>query len=106
MGKYILIIKFIFNIYRNKEKTKISDDAPEWFDVFPSWKVKQYNDYIAKNQTTLNVLSKQQNWITVSSKTKDRRHPLEKIIQTKKETTSKIMPEWMESKYKDNKKRR
>ena len=44
-------------------------------------------------------MSKQQNWITVSSKTKDRRHPLEKIIQTKKETTSKIMPEWMESKY-------
>ena len=46
MGKYILKIIFIFNIYRNKEKTKISDDAPEWFDVFPSWKVKQYNDYI------------------------------------------------------------
>ena len=55
MGKYILKIIFIFNIYRNKEKTKISDDAPEWFDVFPSWKVKQYNDYIAKNQTILNV---------------------------------------------------
>ena len=29
-------------------------------------------------------MSKQQNWITVSSKTKDRRHPFEKIIQTKK----------------------
>ena len=94
----------MFLINRSKEKTKISDDAPEWFNVFPSWKVKQYNDYIAKNETTLNVLSKQQNWITVNSKTKDRRHPLEKIIQTEKETTSKIMPEWMESKYKDNKK--
>jgi len=58
------------------------------------------NDYIAKNETTLNILSKHQNWITVNSKTKDRRHPLEKNIQTEKETTSKIMPEWMESKYK------
>ena len=69
--------------------------------MFPEWKKKQYNDYISKNQTSLNILSKQQNWITVNSKTKDRRHPLEKNIQTEKEITSKIMPEWMESKYND-----
>ena len=49
----------------------------------------------------MSILSKQKYWITVDSKTKDRRHPLEKNIQTEKETTSKIMPEWMESKYND-----
>ena len=94
---------FIYKIinYRSKEKTKISEEAPEWFDVFPKWKKKQYDDFISKNETTLNILSKHQNWITVNSKTKDRCHPLEKNIQTEKETTSRIMPEWMESKYND-----
>ena len=99
MNKFIFYI--FYNKYRSKEKTKISDDAPAWFDVFPKWKKKQYNDYISKNETSLNILSKQQNWITVNSKTKDRRYPLERNIQTEKETTSKIMPEWMESKYND-----
>ena len=42
--------------------------------------------------------------MTVNSKTKDRRHPLEKIIQTQKETTSKIIPEWMELRHKQSKK--
>ena len=93
----IRIIFIYFIIYINKEKTKISDDSPQWFDVLP--KKKQYNEYISKNETTLNILSKQQNWITVNSKTKDRRYLLEKNIQTEKETTSKIMSDWMESKY-------
>ena len=98
-SRKVRIIFIYFIIYRNKEKTKISDDAPQWFDVLPEWKKKQYYEYISKNETTLNILSKQQNWITFNSKTKDRRYPLEKNIQTEKETTSKIMPEWMESKY-------
>ena len=80
-----------------------SNDAPDWFNIIPTWKIDQYNDYVGQNETTLNVLSKHQNWMTVDSKSKDRRHPLEKMIHTNKETTSKIMPRWMESKYKDSK---
>ena len=80
-----------------------SNDAPDWFNIIPNWKIDQYNDYLGQNETTLNILSKHQNWMTVDSKSKDRRHPLEKMIHTNKETTSKIMPRWMESKYKDSK---
>ena len=48
------------------DSRKISKNAPEWFNVFPDWKIKQYKDYIAKNEDTINVLSKHQNWITTS----------------------------------------
>ena len=44
----------------------------------PDWKIKQYRDYIGKNEDTINILSKHQNWITTSPLTNDRRHPFEK----------------------------
>lgn len=49
----------------------------------------------------MHILSRQRDWITVNSKTKDRKHPLEKMVHTNKETTSKIMPKFMEVKYKE-----
>ena len=51
----------------------------------PDWKIKQYRDYIGKNEDTINILSKHQNWITTSPLTNDRRHPFEKQKKGKKE---------------------
>lgn len=93
-----VIRKLIINItiFREQGKTKISKDAPDWFNVCPDWKVKQFDDYLVKNEDTISVFSRYQNWITVTPKHKDRRHPLEKAKATKKEQTSRIMPKWME----------
>lgn len=66
----------------------------------PDWKIKQYRDYIGKNEDTINILSKHQNWITTSPLTNDRRHPFEKQ-KTSNIGTSKIMPKWMELKFKN-----
>ena len=79
----------------------MSKNAPEWFNVFPDWKIKQYKDYIAKNEDTVNILSKHQSWITTSPKTYDRKYPLEKKRALNMEETSKIMPKWMEIKHKN-----
>ena len=79
-----------------QNKTKISKDAPEWFNVVPEWKVKQFNDYIKKNEDTISIFSRYQNWITVDPKNMDRRHPLEKSKVNQMIQTSKIMPKWME----------
>ncbi len=68
----------------------------------PDWKIKQYRDYIGKNEDTINILSKHQNWITTSPLTNDRRHPFEKQ-KTSNIGTSKIMPKWMELKFKNMK---
>ena len=66
----------------------------------PDWKIKQYRDYIGKNEDTINILSKHQNWITTSPLTNDRRHPFEKQ-KVSNTGTSKIMPKWMEMKFKN-----
>lgn len=68
----------------------------------PDWKIKQYKDYIAKNEDTIRVLSKHQNWITTSPLTNDRKHPFEKQMASNVET-SKIMPKWMELKFRNTK---
>ena len=60
------------------DNQKNSNNAPDWFHVMPEWKIKQFKDYIAKNEDTINILSKHQNWITTSPLTNDRRHPFEK----------------------------
>ena len=52
-----------------------------------------------ENEDTINVLSKHQNWITTSPLTNDRRHPFEKQ-KVSNTGTSKIMPKWMEMKFK------
>lgn len=69
----------------------------------PEWKVQQFNDFLAKNEDTLNIISRHQGWITVNSKTKDRKRPLEKMKAANMEVTSKIMPKWMEIKHKNTK---
>ena len=68
----------------------------------PDWKIKQYKEYMAKNEDTINILSKHQSWITTSPLTNDRKHPFEKQKISNSET-SKIMPKWMEPKYKNMK---
>ena len=86
-------------------QTKISTDAPDWFKVNPNWKIEQFKKYLENNEDTLNILSKHQNWITVSPKTMDRNHPLEKMKAENMEVTSKIMPKWMEIVHKNVKKK-
>ena len=85
------------------DNQKNSNNAPDWFHVMPEWKIKQFKDYIAKNEDTINILSKHQNWITTSPLTNDRRHPFEKQ-KASNIGTSKIMPKWMEIKFKNTKK--
>ena len=95
--------KFIYfnNIlkYRNY-LTKTSKDAPDWFNVVPSWKAEQFKKYLENNEDTINIISKHQNWITISPRSMDRKHPLEKMKAENMEVTSKIMPKWMEIKHK------
>ena len=82
-------------------QTKISKDAPNWFQKVPPWKIKQINEYLEKNEDTIHILSKHQNWITVTPKHRDRTRPLEKMKAINLEATSKIMPKWMEIKQKE-----
>jgi hypothetical protein len=95
--------KFIYFInilkYRNY-LTKTSKDAPDWFNVVPSWKAEQFKKYLENNEDTINIISKHQNWITISPRSMDRKHPLEKMKAENMEVTSKIMPKWMEIKHK------
>ena len=67
--------------------------------------MEQFKKYLENNEDTINIFSKHQNWITVSPKTMDRNHPLEKSKAENMEVTSKIMPKWMEIKHKNIKKR-
>lgn len=83
---------------RVQNKTKISKEAPEWFHVVPEWKAKKFDEELIKKEDTISVFSRYQNWITVTPRSKDRRHPLEKIKPTKKEDASRTMPKWMELK--------
>ena len=95
-------VKF-FDNKKNKTCHKVSKDAPEWFNIIPEWKVEQFNNYLANNEDTINIISKHQSWITVSPRTKDRKRPLEKMKAENMEVTSKIMPKWMEIIHKNEK---
>jgi hypothetical protein len=81
-------------------KTKISKEAPEWFQVITEQKIKDFDDDLIKNEDTIRVLSKFQSWITVTPRSKNRKRPLEKQKVGKMDETSKIMPKWMQNKYK------
>ena len=64
----------------------------------PNWKSKLYNDEIIKKNDTITIFSKNQNWLTVTPKKKDRRKALEKKRILGKDVTSRLMPRWMEIK--------
>ena len=95
---------FYVYYYSRIDNKKVSKNAPEWFNILPDWKIEQYKEYLAKNEDTINILSKHQNWITTSPRTYDRKHPLEKKKALNMEESSKIMPKWMEIKHKINQK--
>lgn len=84
-------------------RTKVSKEAPEWFQVVTDEKNKKYDEIIAKNEETLNVLSRYNRWITITPKSKNRRMPLEKMKIEKIDETSRIMPNWMQIKAKKDK---
>ena len=56
-----------------------------------------------KKEDTITVFSKNQNWLTVTPKEQNRRKALEKIKNLNNDITSKLMPKWMEIKYKKDK---
>ena len=99
-NQQFLQVRNWWKIDNNPFPTKISKEAPKWFQSVPEWKIKQFNDYLEKNEDTIHILSKHQNWITVTPKHKDRTKPLEKMKAINLEATSKIMPKWMEIKPK------
>ena len=39
------------------DNQKNSSNAPDWFHVMPEWKIKQFKDYIAKNEDTINIFN-------------------------------------------------
>ena len=87
------------NIY-NKTKifskiTENSEQAPEWFNINPDWKKNQLNNFYEKNEDVLNIFSRQQKWITVSTKTKSRKYPLEKVNSTLEKNHNFLVPKWM-----------
>jgi len=87
----------------NQTRTKVSKDAPDWFQVVTEEKNKKFADIIANNEETLNILSRYQRWITITPKSKNRRYPLEKMKIEKFDETSRIMPNWMQIKAKKDK---
>ena len=96
--KNIIRHKNWWKIDENPSKTKISQGSPKWFNIVPNWKAKLLNDEIIKKQDTITVFSKNQNWLTVTPKKKDRRNALEKKRILDMDVTSRLMPRWMEIK--------
>ena len=80
------------------QRTIISNDAPEWFNVINDEKLARLNNKL-KNEETMTIFSRFQKWITVTPKHKNRKRPLEKEKITSMEKTSKIMPNWMQPNY-------
>ena len=89
--------------YRNPNKTKISAGSPKWFHIIPDWKAKLFKEELEKKEDLITVFSKNQNWLTVTPRKQDRRKALEKNKILNMEVTSKLMPKWMDLKYKKDK---
>ena len=75
-----------------------SQDAPDYLKVYDKKGVDEINNYYAKNNQNLSVLSRFNNWITVTPKKRNRRFNLEKEKQDLHEV-SKIAPDWMIKKH-------
>lgn len=78
-------------------RTKISDGAPEWFNVVDKGKIDRYNEAMKKEDTMM-IFSRYQKWITVTPRGKNRKYPLEKLKVLDMDKTSRIMPNWMQIK--------
>lgn len=80
-------------------QTKISLDAPQWFKFANEKSTQALNELLIKNEDTISIFSKHQQWITLTPRSKNRRKPLEKVKVIKMDETSKIMPKWMQNKH-------
>ncbi len=70
---------------------------PNWLKVCDLKKLDEINDQYIQNKESLHILSKFNNWITVTPNKKDRKRPLENIRITNLQN-SKIIPNWMQAK--------
>jgi len=71
-----------------------SKESPQWFNALTEESKKNLDEKL-KNDGTVFVLSKFQNWITVTPELRNRNQPLEKA-RVKLDHESKIMPQWMQ----------
>lgn len=74
-----------------------SQEAPDYLKVYDKKGVDEINNYYIKNNQKLSLLSKFNNWITVTPKKRSRRFNLEKEKNELREE-SKIAPDWMVTK--------
>lgn len=79
----------------NMDRTKMSADVPEWFNVVTADKLERKKEAL-QQEGTITIFSRNQNWITVDANNPNRKHPLEKEKKNKMETSSVIMPRWMQ----------
>jgi hypothetical protein len=89
------------NINRKRKLGTNSKESPDWFHIAPEWKESQFREHLAKNEDSIKILSKHQGWISISSKTNNRKSPLEKFTFDKEKHRN-IMPNWMNLKYYKN----
>ena len=56
-----------------------------------------------ENEESIRVFSRFNNWITVSPKTKSRKHAFEKNVTTNMQNRDKVIPKWMQQHIDKNK---
>ena len=74
----------------------MSKDAPQWFHITNEAQLKKVNDIVTQKEESIRVFSRFNNWITVSPKSKSRKHAFEKNISTNKQNRDKVIPKWMQ----------
>ena len=89
------------SINRKRKLGTNSKESPDWFHIAPEWKGSQFREYLAKNEDSIKILSKHKGWISISTKTNNRKTPLEKFTFDKEKHRN-IMPNWMNLNYYKN----
>jgi len=82
--------------------TKVSDKAPDWFQVYNKNTLKETDDKQINKGVSLSVLSGYQGWITITPRSKNRCRPLEMERSASLDQPSKVTPYWMVSKHQCN----
>ncbi len=74
----------------------VSKDAPQWFQITNEAQMKKVNDIVTQKEESIRVFSRFNNWITVSPKSKNRKHAFEKNISSNMQNRDKVIPKWMQ----------